>query len=114
MSKKITIDLSAESCEYAAEWLSGFAHNLNLMLDEVCRRLAEIGIQEASAHLAGLAHGNEDATIDPTPVKIASGYKIVMSGEDVYFVEFGTGDQANAHGYTPNVPVGWGTKVNVW
>ena len=89
--------------------MKGFAKNLDHMLDEVCRRLAEIGIQEASAHLAGVGNGNTDVSIDPLPEKTANGYKIVMGGSDVYFVEFGTGDQADAHGYTPSVPVGWGT-----
>ena len=49
-----------------------------------------------------LDNGNTDATIsDPIPTE--NGYKIVMSGSDVYFVEFGTGNDVNA--YSPNVTV---------
>jgi hypothetical protein len=68
-------------------------------MDEVCKRLAEIGAQEAEAHLVR-SNGNTDAYIDP-PTPIANGYKLSMSGSDVYFVEFGTGVDADAHGFTP-------------
>ena len=34
--------------------------------------------------------------------------KIVMSGEDVYFIEFGTGDGVEPH-FDTTVPVAWGT-----
>ena len=72
-------------------------------MEEVCRRLAEIGAQEAQAHLV-LADGNTDAFISE-PLPTGNGYKISMSGKDVYFIEFGTGDAANAHGFTPLVAI---------
>ena len=36
--------------------------------------------------------------------KIDNGYKLVMSGEDVYFIEFGTGSNVEPH-YQTSVPV---------
>lgn len=104
MKRIIKIDLSAESIDQAVEEINQLARTLNSKLDEICRRLAEVGIQEANAQLV-LASGNTDAFVEGTPVKTANGYKIVMSGTDVYFVEFGTGDSVNAHGYTVSVPV---------
>jgi hypothetical protein len=90
--KRITIELSPSSCQKAIEELKRYEREIRPKLDEVCRRLAEIGVMEAQAHLV-LADGNTDATI-LQPVKTENGYKIVMQGEDVYFIEFGTGNSA--------------------
>lgn len=99
--RTIAIQLSADSCEKALEELNKYQKEVEPKMQEVCRRIAEIGAQEARAHLV-LDNGNTDATIsDPIPTE--NGYKIVMSGSDVYFVEFGTGNDVNA--YSPNVTV---------
>lgn len=110
--KRIVIDLSAESCDLAQEKLEEYLRNSKKKLAEVCKRLAEVGIKEANAHLSEVSYGNlgnDDVYIDPTPVKTSNGYKIVMGGQDVYFVEYGTGDQVSPHGNPPSVPVGYGT-----
>lgn len=99
--KHIDIELSVESCKAAIEELKKYQKKIKPKLDEVCRRLAEIGAQEANAHLT-LANGNTDATITVEPMD--GGYKLVMSGSDVYFVEFGTGSDVDAH-YQTSVPV---------
>ena len=104
--KAITIELSADSCSKALKELEKYQKEIKPKLDEVCKRLAEIGVAEAQAHLV-LADGNTDATI-LQPVKIENGYKIVMQGKDVYFIEFGTGDGVSAH-YDTSVPVAWGS-----
>ena len=101
--RKIVIDLSFEGVERAVSELMEFQRDLKPKMEEVCRRLAEIGAQEAQAHLV-LANGNTDARIDE-PIPTGNGYKISMNGSDVYFVEFGTGDEADAHGFTPLVAV---------
>ena len=99
--RTIAIQLSASSCEKALEELKQYQKEVEPKLKEVCRRIAEIGAQEARAHLV-LANGNTDAAIsDPIPTE--NGYKVVMSGSDVYFVEFGTGNDVNA--YTANTTV---------
>ena len=104
MKRVLKIELSVESINRAVTELETYARDINKKLDEVCRRLAEVGIQEANARLV-LTNGNTDAFVEGAPVKTANGYKVVMSGSDVYFVEFGTGDAVNAHGYTVSVPV---------
>ena len=104
--RKISFQLSADSCEQAAKELSDYAKKIKPKLEEVCRRIAEIGVQEANSHLAG-TYPNTGAYIGP-PEKIENGYKIVMSGEDVYFIEFGTGNEVSPH-FDTSVPVAWGT-----
>lgn len=99
--KRIEIELSTESCEKALEELKAYKEKVLPRLEEVCKRLAEIGMQEANAHLT-LALGNTDATIYTE--KIDGGYKLVMSGSDVYFIEFGTGSNVEPH-YQVSVPV---------
>lgn len=102
--KTISIELSVDSCKKAVKELAQYQKEIKPKLDEVCKRLVEIGIQEAQSHLV-LADGNTDCTIEPA-VPIDNGYKIVMSGSDVYFVEFGTGDDVATNSYyTPLVAV---------
>lgn len=105
--KQIVLELSTDSCKSAIKELKKYEKSVKPKLDEVCRRLAEIGAQTAQAHLGGDLHGNNDATILPIE-RIENGYKIVMAGEDVYFIEFGTGDEVYPHMDT-TVPVAWGT-----
>lgn len=100
--KTLTVELSVESCKKALDELKKYQKDIKPKLQEVCKRLAEIGVMEAQAHLV-LADGNTDATI-LQPVQIENGYKIVMQGEDVYFIEFGTGNSAGMF-YGDGLPV---------
>ena len=106
--KKIVLDLSVSSCKEAIEQLKQYQKEIKPKLDEVCKRLAEIGAQEAISIVNGirLNEGNSVERIDVVPTD--NGYKIVMEGTDVYFIEFGTGDSVSAH-YDTSVPVAWGT-----
>ena len=106
--KRIVIDLSVESCQKALEQLQKYEKEIKPKMEEVCRRLAEIGKEEAISivNTIKLSEGNAVERIDS--VKTDNGYKIVMEGEDVYFIEFGTGDGTNAH-FDTDVPVAWGT-----
>lgn len=99
--KTLVLELSPASCNKALKELEKYQKEIKPKLDEVCKRLAEIGAQEANAHLV-LADGNTDAAI--TVEAMEGGYKLVMSGSDVYFIEFGTGSDVNAH-YQVSVPV---------
>lgn len=101
MPKQIILELSLESCKKALNELKEYKRKIKPKLDEVCKRLAEIGAQEANAHLTR-ANGNDDAKI--TVEKMDGGYKLVMSGSDVYFIEFGTGSDVEPH-YQTSVPV---------
>ena len=101
MPTRIILELSPESCKKALDELKEYKRKIKPKLDEVCKRLAEIGAQEANAHLTR-ANGNDDARI--TVEKMDGGYKLVMSGADVYFIEFGTGSYVEPH-YQTSVPV---------
>lgn len=99
--KTITIELSKESCKAALKELKKYQKQIKPNMLEVCKRLAEIGMAEANAHLK-LANGNDDARLSIEPMD--GGYKLVMSGTDVYFIEFGTGSYVEPH-YQTSVPV---------
>lgn len=100
--KTISVELSVESCNAAVKELQEYQKKIKPKIDEVCRRLAEIGAQEARGHISG-AHGNGAVSIMAVPMP--NGYKVVASGQDVYFVEFGTGNNVSPHGESVSVPV---------
>lgn len=104
--KTITLELSAQSCQKALKELQQYEKQIKPKLDEVCKRLAEIGAQEAGlwAQMAR-GYGNDDVHVSTE--KLENGYKVVMSGADIYFVEFGTGIYAGEYaGDASNVSVG--------
>ena len=101
--KHITLELSLESCQKALNELHDYKNELRPKLDEICRRLAEIGAEEARQRFARGDYGNTDAYVSTTPID--NGWKIVAMGKDVYFIEFGTGFFAHPHGATTSVPV---------
>ena len=106
--KRIVVELTPESCESAIKQLLEYEREIKPKMAEVCKRLAEIGRDEAVAIVSQvrLAEGNAVERVEAVP--ISNGWKIVMSGEDVYFIEFGTGDGVSAH-FDTSVPVAWGT-----
>ena len=107
--KTITLDLSVESCTRALRELRRYRDSIGKKMDEVCRRVAEVGAQEAE-QIVSQVNFQENNFVDYVGVeKTDNGYKIVMSGEDVYFIEFGTGDGVSAHYDIVSVPVAWGS-----
>lgn len=106
--KRISFDLSVSGCKAAIKELLKYEREIKPKLDEVCRRLAEIGKQEVDAVVSQINPDEGNAVDKVEVVKIDNGYKLVMSGKDVYFIEFGTGDQVNSH-FDTSVPVAWGT-----
>lgn len=104
MPKRIVIELSEKSCEKALKDLERHAKKIKPKLDEVCKRLAQIGAQEAQRFFDMAEDGNGGTKVDVK--KIENGYSIVATGKSVYFVEFGTGDAVTgAHGFDVSVPV---------
>ena len=104
--KTITVELSVDGCTKALKTLEKYKEDIKPKLDEVCRRLAELGAEEARPILATVdpMEGNTDATVSTR--KLENGWAITMSGSDVYFIEFGTGDMATStHGFDVSVPV---------
>lgn len=106
--KTIAIELSIDSINKAIKELQEYQKRIRPKLDEVCRRVAEVGRDEALSIINGirLQDGNAVERVDVVPTD--NGYKLVMEGEDVYFIEFGTGDGVSAH-YDVSVPVAWGS-----
>lgn len=106
--KTITVDLSVESVQKAIDELSDYKSSFDRKLNLVCKRLAEVGAQEARIRAAGAKagfYGNDDVHVSVEPFD--KGWKVVMSGADIYFVEFGTGIYAGEYaGDASNVSVG--------
>lgn len=101
--KTITLELSVESCNQALEELKTYKREIRPKLNEVCKRLAEIGRDTAQAIFNRAGEGNGNVTV--TVEQINNGWKIVASGADVYFIEFGTGDDVDRHYDVTSVPV---------
>ena len=85
--KTIALHLSPDSCQQALKDLKAYRKSIEPKLDEICRRLAEIGAQEARVRFARGNYGNGNVRVWTEP--IANGHKIVANGHDVYFIEFG-------------------------
>lgn len=97
--KTITIELSFESCKEAIKELKRYEREIKPKLDEICRQLAQIGCDAANAVYAqanadSATTGNGGVVAVVLPLEGGNGYKISASGEDVYFIEFGTGNSA--------------------
>lgn len=97
--KTITIELSPESCRKAIKELQYYERQIKPKLDEICKRLAQIGCDAANSHYAeanadSARTGNGGVSAVVLPLDTGDGYKISASGEDVYFIEFGTGNSA--------------------
>lgn len=103
--KTLEIKLSPSSCDKAVKELAKRDFNQNHKIDELIARLAEIGLSEAQLRFQMGAHsGNENYAVAIEPIE--NGYKIVASGQDIYFIEFGTGDAAGEHPMGDRVSVG--------
>lgn len=106
--RTITLELSTASCAKALKELQSYQREIKPKLDEVCKRLAEVGEEEVRGIINGATRslpGNKHAKASVVPME--NGYKIVMEGESIYFIEFGTGIFAGDYpGDTSNVTVG--------
>lgn len=101
---QITLELSSRSCDKALKQLERYEKRVRPKMDEVCKRLAMLGRDEAQRFFDMAENGNTGTIV--TIQKIENGWSIVASGEKVYFVEFGTGDAVtNEHGFSVSVPV---------
>ncbi len=106
--KKIVLELSTQSVEDALNELNQYKNTVDRKLNLVCKRLAEVGAEEARIRATGAKegfYGNDDVHVFVEPYD--KGWKVVMSGADIYFVEFGTGIYAGEYpGDASNVSVG--------
>lgn len=88
--KTITIELSIESTQKALDYFENYKKRYFAMMDEICKRLAEYGLTNATAYFSeALYDGVKDVSVSVK--KIRNGYSLIANGSTVLFLEFGTG-----------------------
>jgi hypothetical protein len=104
--KTITLSLGEKSIDKAIKELKAYQKWAEQKANELSKRLAEIGANEASVRfLSAQYKGTNDASVSVEA--IANGYKIVASGSAVFFIEFGAGVYYNgAEPYPEPRPAG--------
>lgn len=106
--KTIEMSLDPKSISKAISELKKYRNDLQKKCARACRRLGQLGVISASFNTVVLAEGNTDFRILPLQGKEGS-YRVVASGEDVAFVEFGAGEGV---AYPAGYPVdGFADKV---
>ena len=99
MKKVYNIDLSASGIRELQNGLKEYEKWLKQKSEELCRRLADMGLAKASLYFSSaLYDGINDASVSVSAVE--SGYKVEANGSTVLFIEFGTGV------HYPNAPTG--------
>lgn len=102
--KKITIELNPTSINKAIKDIRELNAEWDRKIDEVTRRLAEIGATKASLGFSRAIYtGDNDVSISVEPIE--NGYSIIASGEAVLFIEFGSGV---TYGYGHPAPMNYG------
>lgn len=102
--KKITIELNPTSINKAIKDIRKLNAEWDRKIDEVTRRLAEIGATKASLGFSRAVYtGDNDVSISVEPIE--NGYSIIASGEAVLFIEFGSGV---TYGYGHPTPMNYG------
>ena len=94
-----TFEVTIDGCDRVLKALERYEKQLIPKLDEVCKRLAQIGADAANLHYAearadSAETGNSGTTAIVLPLETGNGYKVFAQGQDVYFIEFGTGNAA--------------------
>lgn len=95
-----------KSVEAAIRYIRNLRKDINEKRKVFIEKLANVGLAVAQVRFVGgesLGNGNVVVTTEPTK----NGFKVVASGEDVCFIEFGTGVYAGLgyEGNTGEVPV---------
>jgi hypothetical protein len=107
--------LSLSSIESLQKELKKYSDNLTAKCEEVVRRLAEIGLEEAEKHFSeagftydekGIESGSDVEHYSEIKVTTLHGYShadLIVSGNEIAFIEFGAGVYYNgAVGQSPN------------
>lgn len=91
MAKRIIdIRLNSRSIGSALREVKAYREWVRRKTEELTRRLAQLGYQEAKVRFAGAQYdGNNDAEVSVEAID--RGYKIVAAGQSVFFIEFGAG-----------------------
>lgn len=102
--KKIAIELNAHSINKAIKEIKKLDAEWDRKINEVLRRLAEIGATKASLGFSRVVYtGDNDVSVSVEPIE--NGYSIIASGEAVLFIEFGSGV---TYGYGHPEPMEYG------
>lgn len=102
--KKIVIELNAHSINKAIKEIKKLDAEWDRKINEVLRRLAEIGATKASLGFSRAVYtGDNDVSVSVEPIE--NGYSIIASGEAVLFIEFGSGV---TYGYGHPEPMEYG------
>ena len=100
-----TVDIiltDTSSIKKGCSEIDKFIENLG-KLDEVCKRLAEIGLEVANNEFSMAASFSiSDDPVDVQLVKIDNGYQIQANGNSVCYLEFGAGVYYNGMGSYPD------------
>ena len=105
--KTIKIRLNPSSVGNAIKELDGYSDEIERKCDELARRLAEFGLQIASADYSACAYqGNKDVSVDIED--IPNGYRVIASGQAVLFLEFGAGITFSSVQHPLNAEFGMG------
>ncbi len=98
----IHIDIfDVKSIKDAEKELTAYSEEFKKKVDELMSRLSELARATAiSRYAEGVMDGNTDVTVSIEPIE--HGFVLRADGEDVYFLEFGTGTAAG-QGYDTSV-----------
>ena len=92
MSKVIEIDLSVAGINRLQKELKDYDKWLKSKIDELCKRLAEYGVERAEVYFGyALYDGINDVTVEPAKKRGENCYVVKAKGSTVLFIEFGSG-----------------------
>lgn len=90
MAKKIKLSMNSGSIDAAIREIDAYILWVKQKCAELAERLAVIGAKEAAVSFGGAYYdGDNDASVSVEPME--NGWKIVASGNAVFFIEFGAG-----------------------
>ena len=104
MRHKIKIHLSEQGIDRAVKELTRYKEWTERKTQDLVYRLALIGLKEASVRFSGAYYDFDDTRPDLSLEPYGNGFKIVATGEDVCFIEFGTGIYYNGAEPYPSPP----------
>lgn len=109
MAQILHMKLNTQSIDKAIAKIQDYRKSVQEKVNELCRRLAEMGATSVSIGYArAIYSGKKDISVSVE--KISDGYSIVAEGESVMFVEFGTGvTYGNGHPQAGELGMGPGT-----
>ena len=86
----IDIDLNTKSIDAAIRKVEKYKRWVDSKTQELVKRLAEVGLEEARVRFSSAEYSGEN-DVEVTVEPIADGFKIVATGQAVFFIEFGAG-----------------------